>query len=450
MSGTSRSALRAALLVAALSAAPGAAVQPTRQLPPLPATQIDDRLPAKARQAFSLSFSEPQPIRDVLLLLVKDTGLSVAIDPDVAGTFTGELANVTLRQALEIVLPPLGLQYTLSDNVLRVSKRPIETRFFSVDHVATRRSSERTTSTAQPDAAGSGSGRIAGTGVTSGVTSSDATDFYEEMSRTIGPLLSADGSFTIDRKAGLLRVTDYGDRLDRVARYLELAELRVTRQVQVEATFVEIELKDVGHAGIDWAVVLQAAGDAVAPAPPRTASETGGVLSLRLNVRSLDGLLKALATQGTVNVLSSPRVAVMNNEPAIIRAAAPRIVPEGAARVEGKEGRPLHGGATPDDTSDNVMLTVTPQISADRIIQMSVAPSVGDGVRIRGADTLVRVREGETVVFDGLMHSRARRDLEKAPAGDGDPPPDKRSRRQAMPAPARKTELVILLTPTII
>lgn len=448
MTGTWSGTLGAGLLAAALCVAPVRPVALTTQqapppqrpagaaapLPPLPVTQIDDRVPAAARlgQNFSLSFSGAQPIRDVLLLVLKDTGLSVVIDPDVTGTFTGELANVTLKQALDITLQPLGLQYTLADNVLRVSRRPTETRFFSVDHVATRRSSERTTEAApgaaQPRDPGSGFSRTAAgarpAGVAGGVTSSDAADFYEEMTRTIGPMLSADGSFTIDRKAGLVRVTDYPDRLDRVSHYLELAELRVTRQVQIQATFVEVDLNDRASAGIDWSVVLRAAGDAVAAARPGE-----GRPALALTIRNLDGLLRAFATQGVVNVVATPRVVVMNNEPAIVRASAQQA---------------LRG------ISDAVVLTVTPQVSADRIVQMSVAPSLAGSLAVRGADTLVRVREGETIVIDGLMQAATRREPAKARGLAAVPVLGRLFGRPAKPGGARKTELVILLTPTIV
>jgi type II secretory pathway component GspD/PulD (secretin) len=453
MTGTWTTTLGAGLVAAALCVAPPPVVAQTpRQvppLPPLPATQIDERLPSQAKpgRTFSLSFSEPQPIRDVLLLILKDTGLSVVIDPDVTGTFTGELANVTLPQALDITLAPLGLRYTLADNLLHVSRRPTETRFFDVDHVVTRRSSERTTSAptgpSPPAPSGAGGSSLFRTAA---VTSNDATDFHEELTRTVAALLSGDGSLTMDRKAGLLRVTDYPDRLDRVSHYLELAEMRVTRQVQIEATFVQVALDAAAAAGIDWNAVLQAAGDAVTPVG-RASANTGGVFSLGLNVRNLDGLLKGLATQGVVNVVASPRVAVMNNEPAIVRAGTQRIVPDRSKRTDGKAHREGQNAAAREEPSDGVVLTVTPQISADRIVQMSVAPSVADSFGVRGADTIVRVRDGETVVIDGLMQARVRGGTPDA-RGRGEAAPGDGSRHVA-PA-ARKTELVILLTATIV
>jgi MSHA biogenesis protein MshL len=426
-------------------------------LSPVPATQLDERLPAsRAGQNFSLSFSEAQPIREVLLLMLKDTGLSVAIDPDATGTFTGELADVTLKQALDITLPPLALDYTLENKVLHVFRRPTETRFFTVNYVATRRSGERTTSAptglagaSRPQASGAAGG-LPGPAAGASVTSSDVTDFYDELSSTVRALLSAEGRFTIDRKAGLVQVTDYADRLERVSHYLELAELRATRQVQIEATFLEVDLNEAASAGINWSTVFTAAGAAVKLVQQSAPADPGQAFTLGVRVVDLDGLLKAFATQGNVTVLARPRVAAMNNEPAIIRASTQHVVPGAASPGRGAAGGERQMESTPQTITDGVVLTVTPQISADGVIHMSVAPTVarqsGDGapprgapaVMVRGADTLVRVHEGETILLGGLMQAPSQ--------GDKTTGDKARGRRPA----ARRTELVILLTPTII
>ena len=48
-------------------------------------------------------------------------------------------------------------------------------------------------------------------------------------------LLSERATFNVDRKAGLLQVTDFPERLDRVALYLDAVQDRVHRQVQIDA-----------------------------------------------------------------------------------------------------------------------------------------------------------------------------------------------------------------------
>jgi type II secretory pathway component GspD/PulD (secretin) len=85
--------------------------------------------------------------------------------------------------------------------------------------------------------------------------------------------------------------------------------------------------------------------------------------------------------------------------------------------------------------ADGITLTVTPQIAADGFVQMSITPSVADRdgdvapaaagaprPGVREADTFVRVRGGETVVISGLMRQRG----------------------------AARTDLVVLLTPTLV
>ena len=100
------------------------------QMPTLPLTQLDERARAADldNRTFTLTFGQPVPIKDLLLLLVRGTSLSVVPDPAIAGSFIGELKNVTVRQALGLILRPLGLDYTLDGNIVRVFKREPETR----------------------------------------------------------------------------------------------------------------------------------------------------------------------------------------------------------------------------------------------------------------------------------------------------------------------------------
>ncbi len=79
------------------------------------------------------------PVQDLLLLLVRGTNLSIVPDPAIGGTFIGELKNVTVRQALGLILRPLGLDYALDGSVIRVFRREAETRIFDLNYIATER-----------------------------------------------------------------------------------------------------------------------------------------------------------------------------------------------------------------------------------------------------------------------------------------------------------------------
>ena len=116
---------------------------------------------------------------------------------------------------------------------------------------------------------------------------------------------------------------------------------------------------------------------------------------------------------------------------------------------------------TPQTINEGVTLSVTPQIAADGIINMSIMPSItertgtatsrlGDPVPIvsvRETDTLVRVHEGETIVIAGLMQDRTSVDKSKVPILGDVPLVGGLFRREERTK--RKTDLVILLTPTV-
>src|SRR5437773_10461306 len=110
-------------------------------MPTLPLTQLDDRALAADldNRALTLTFAQPVPIKDLLLRLVRGTSLSVVPDPAIAGSFIGELKNVTVRQALGLILRPLGLDSALDGGVVRVFKREPETRIFDLNYIATER-----------------------------------------------------------------------------------------------------------------------------------------------------------------------------------------------------------------------------------------------------------------------------------------------------------------------
>src|SRR5512138_2179950 len=174
-----------------------AGAQSSVPLKPLPAIQLEVArgLPQLDGPRFSLSFSEPTSINDVLMLLVRDTRFSVIPSPGLDGRFIGDLKNVTLRQALDLILEPMALDYSVRGSVIRVFPRELETRIYNVDHVITQRTGRRST------------------GGTTDVVSTDSPDVFADLTSGVRALLSDEGRVAIDRTAGLLQVTDRPGRL---------------------------------------------------------------------------------------------------------------------------------------------------------------------------------------------------------------------------------------------
>lgn len=391
-----------------------------RPLPPLPVTRLEERPREEfldTGRTFSLRLTDPVPVKELLLLLVRDTRFSIVAAPDVEGVFVGELKDVTLKQALDLVLRPLDLDYAVDDTFIRVFARRMETRRFDVNYVLTSRTTRRTLGSPAAPSGQASEGALGAASVQ--VTAADAADVFEELAVGVRTLLSPSGRFNLDRKAALLQVTDYADRLDQVRLYVEAVEQRVTRQVELQAWVIEVELDAAFANGLDWTAIGSAAA--------------GGVRVTTANVKAL---VAALDKQGTVTVLASPRVVAMNNEPAVMRVGRQEVYFVTASQTDESGKRTVQTSALPNTVTEGFVLSVTPQISTDGIVQMSITPSVTQredevssrvggrvpAVSVREADTFVRVREGETVVMSGLMQQRR----------------------------GVRTDLVILLTPSLV
>lgn len=338
------------------------------QLPPLPVTQIDPRDAAASldrQNGLSLSFADPMPIADVMRLLVEGTPFSLAIDPDAAGTFRGALKRLTLRESLATLLTPLGLDFDVQGTIIRVMRRRAETRQFDLNLLNVQRGMQRISSN------GDGSAVI--------TTTVNADDVFAGISAGVQSLLSQTGRLNIDRRSGLALVSDYPERLERVAAYLETLHTRSARQVHLEAMVFEVTLRDA--ASIDWRLVREKLG------LPGNAPEAG-VAADPLALRS------ALASQGDIQDLWAPEVTTLNNEPAMVHVST-------------------HG-------STALTMTVLPQIAADGVVQLNVSHAweERDGtrkdgflkstpvMRVTASDSISRVSDGQTVLVAGLARPR--------------------------------------------
>jgi MSHA biogenesis protein MshL len=321
--------------------------QPLRpaQMSPLPLTQLDDRalVPDLDNRTFSLSFAQPIALPDVLLLLVRGTSLGIVPDPTANGRFIGELKNVTLRQALGLILQPFGLDFSADGGVIRVFRRELETRIYDASFLAAERVASTAIGTGESDSA------------VARVTTTAKADVFADLAKGIPTLLSEKGTFNVDRKAGLVQVTDTRDRLDRVGVYLDAVHDRVQRQVQIEARVLEIELNDEKATGLDWAGLRQ--------------------------TRDAERLMAALNAQGVIRTLADPRVQVLNNEAGIVK-------------------------------TDAITISVTPQISPDSVVTLALTPVVAAASSLQ-ADMVARVADGDTIVIAGFGHERETRDQKK-------------------------------------
>lgn len=194
-------------------------------------------------------------------------------------------------------------------------------------------------------------------------------------------------------------------------------------QVLIDATIAEVSLTDRLEFGIQWFFKENnmSVGSGLGKASlsdlavsGAAASATGG-LSMLYNSGSVKALLSAQATDGNVNVISSPSLMVLNNQEANIQVGDE--VPIRTSESTNTSG----GGANPIQTSSieqrktGVKLTVKPRVNANGLVIMDIEQSVENAqetktsgidspsIQTREITSSVAVQSGETIVLGGLI-----------------------------------------------
>jgi MSHA biogenesis protein MshL len=197
----------------------------------------------------------------------------------------------------------------------------------------------------------------------------------------------------------------------------------------------------------------------------------GSVFGLALQTTNFAALLAFLETQGSVNVLSSPRVATINNQKAVLKVGQDDFFVTNVSTTSTTSGtsttisptitvQPFFSGIALDvtpqiDDNNNIILHVHPQVS--RVVEQRKVVDLGTlGVftlplassSVNETDTIVRVQDGNIVAIGGLMRQESLIAGSQVP-GLGDIPGlgllfQQRNTRTT------KSEIVILLKPTIV
>jgi MSHA biogenesis protein MshL len=274
--------------------------------------------------------------------------------------------------------------------------------------------------------------------------------------------------------------------------------MSVERQVMLEAKIVEVALSKDAQAGINWGGFGRVLGDKLAgsfgvvgagvtlgtsgpvssndvtstPASNIATSTTGrGFYGLALQSPNFSALINFLQTQGDVSVLSSPRVATLNNQKAVLKVGSDEMFVTGLQTTTTTTG--TNAVSTPTLTLtpffSGIVLDVTPQIDDSGVVILHVHPAISNVVEktkaidlgslgnfrlplaastVNETDSIVRIGDGQIVAIGGLMIQAANNTKNGVP-GLQDAPVVGTLFRQTSDV-SSKRELVILIKPTVI
>ena len=234
-------------------------------------------------------YARDSNIQDVLLAFSKDSDLNIVIDPDLNGKVTIDLKRVTLKEALGAILSPLRWTYAIDGKFIKISRPRMETRLFTLNYIATRRTGKREVYASTSTGGGLQTSSLPGQqtalspgGTRTGYTdliSVDEMDLWREIHKGLEGLIfgtveekekevSSEKEKTnwtrvdergkrliINKSTGTIMVTDYPLNLNKVASYLETVEGSSQRQVTIQAKILEVILSNDHKEGINWKVI---------------------------------------------------------------------------------------------------------------------------------------------------------------------------------------------------
>ena len=406
------------------------------------------------------------PLIDALALFARSNRLNIVTGPEITGLVTVDVHDLPLEQAMSALLEAHGYYWEHHGDLIQVRK--FKTATVTVDYIRLIRGGiVQSRAQLSSGSSGSSSGSSQESGQIS-VNHKDEIKFWEELETQLDTLMSEDGRLVVNRMSGTIHLTDWYQRVDQIQHFLKTVHKTLYRQVEIEARIYEVNLNDSYSLGIDWSkinfygdsgnialanIITAPFGGFVAKAATTTISFADG---------SFDGVLEALQEQGELRVVSQPRVVTLNNQPALIKVATDEpfftsTVSQGTAgsgNIVTEQARSVTVG---------LVLSVTPQISADGWIMLDVTPilsrlrdirespqgtATAPVLDVKQSSGLVRLRDGEMVIIGGLIQENSSETERKVPIL-GDIPFLGRLFTGTYTAKT-KSELVIFISPKIV
>lgn len=236
-------------------------------------------------------------------------------------------------------------------------------------------------------------------------------------------------------ETGIVVVRANSRQHEKVQEFIDQVMTSARRQVLIEATIAEVRLSNQYQQGIDWKRLrLDGTGFTLDQSPVGTLS-SGVAASLMVlsytnpgsRIGNISATLRLLDAFGTVKVLSSPHISVLNNQTALLKVVDNIVYFQVQAYTTTTQGAQTTAyTTTPHSVSIGLVMSVTPQISESDTVLLNLRPTISGligfkddpnpslaavknqvpEIRTRELESVLRVSDGDIAVLGGLMEDK--------------------------------------------
>jgi general secretion pathway protein D len=408
----------------------------------------------------SISVTKNMKMREVLTQMANLAGINIFIVHDVDGEISFSAHNRPFLDILKDICSGAGLKYSIEGNSVKIEIDTPTLKVYNVQFLNIQRDTRNTVSVSTDIFMNQTMGTKGDTsptletsnnGSSSLIAGVTKNDFWQELEASLKIIIGEnDGSYlSIHRQGGLISIYTTQSKHDEVQKYLRLLKDTTESQVLIEAKILEVNLKNEYRNGINWNIMRRGG----AKLNKETFSSDGdGLFSFGIDRAGLNIVAGLIERFGAVKTLSSPRITVLNNQPAILKVAQNEVIyiPElqrQYATVSDNRStdflsttiRTIPVGLmisvlpSVDKKNNTILLSLRPTIS--RIAEYKKVPffyhtisSTGSNsadqnmqyheipiVDVRELDSVLKLHSGQIVVMGGLMQESSSNNREGLP-----------------------------------